>query len=174
MNRPVVFDYRPDRPKAASGARVPRGGPETGLSGRSRVEPSRATVEPEPPDGTSREQFLKAQLKAAYRGAGSTPINDAEESVTGRCLHPRFTWHLEALQWVREPYLTRRQVQIVELIYRDDRTIYEVGRRLGIGHSMVALDRHDALQTLIRIAWHDPAYMLPFRVYTRRHDDLPS
>ncbi|MGE0539734.1 MAG: hypothetical protein AB7R89_06110 [Dehalococcoidia bacterium] len=126
---------------------------------------------PEPPEGQSREQFTKAMLKAAYRGAGSTPINSREESVTGRCLSERFTMHLDVLQWVQEPYLTRRQVQIVELIYRDDLTIREVAGRLNVHHVTVSRDRHDALETIIRIAWNDPGYHLPYRVYTTSQSD---
>lgn len=121
---------------------------------------------PEPPQGASREEWIKATLKSAYRGVGLTPINSRAESVTGRCLTERFTDQLEVLQWVAEPFLTRRQVRIVELIYRDDRLIGEVASRLNVNRSTVGRDRHDALETLIRIAYHEPDYQLPWRVYT--------
>jgi len=144
---------------------------ERGDGGRMDDEAQRHAVYPEPPDGQSREQWVKANLKAAYRGAGSTPINSREESVTGRCLSERFTLHLEVLQWVQEPYLTRRQVQIVELIYRDDRHIREVAARLGVHHVTVSRDRHDALEAIIRIAWNEPGYHLPYRDYTTSRPD---
>lgn len=123
---------------------------------------------PEPPDGQSREQYVKALLKAACRGAGSVPLNSDEESETGKCLSEAFTWQLDVLQWVAEPYLTQRQVAIVWLLYQHDLLIAEVARRLGVHHATVARDRHDALQTIIRIAWDDPDYQLPWRVYTSR------
>lgn len=126
----------------------------------------------EPPGGATREEYIKANLKAAYRGAGSTPINSRQETVTGRALSDRFTWQLEVLQWVAEPFLTHRQVQIVELIYRDDLLLAEVADRLNVNRVTVSRDRHYALETLIRIAYHDPSYSLPWRVY-RRPDSHP-
>lgn len=124
----------------------------------------------EPPQGATREEWIKAMLKAAYRGAGATPINSRITSDVGLCLSDRFTDHLEVLQWVKSPPLTERQVRIIELIYRDDRLIQEVAARENVRHSTIARERHDALETLIRIAWDEPDYHLPYRVYSRNRE----
>lgn len=152
-NRP-----RPARPYRPLPPRVPR------------PTPPNDAPWPEPPHGISRRRYVWAMLKEAYRGAGLTPINCREETETGRALHPRFVDQLEVRHWVREPYLTARQVQIVELIARDDRLTVEIAERLDVGESTVKRDIHDATETLIRAAWAEPGFVLPYRVYTRRPD----
>lgn len=122
---------------------------------------------PEPPQGATREEHVKAMLKAAYRNPGSTPINSRETTVTGRALSERFTDQLDVLAWVREPYLTARQVVIVELIFRDDLTLEETARALHLTRSAVSQEKRQALQAIIRIAWNEPEWVLPYRFYTR-------
>jgi DNA-binding CsgD family transcriptional regulator len=100
-------------------------------------------------------------LKAAYRSAGRTPINIRAQSATGWCLHPRFTDHLEVRQWIQPPYMTDRQITVLELIAKDDLFTDEIAKRLHVSERTVKRDKHAALQTLIRLAWGEPDYVLP-------------
>ena len=123
------------------------------------------TTYPEPAGGATREEAVKAYLKAAYRNPGSTPMNSRETTATGRALSERFTNQLDVLSWVREPYLTARQANIIRAIFLYDWTLEETAQFLCLHRSTVSEDKHAALQTLIRIFWDEPDYVLPRRSY---------
>jgi DNA-directed RNA polymerase specialized sigma subunit len=133
---------------------------------------TRADTYPEPPHGMSRGEFIKALLKSAYRNPEAIRMTSRATSATGRQLTQRFTDRLDATAWVCEPYLTQRQVRVILLIMKYDLTVEETARRLRCGRSTVSRDKHDALETIIQIAYHDPDFRLPWRVY--RKDDTPD
>jgi DNA-directed RNA polymerase specialized sigma subunit len=111
------------------------------------------------PDGT-REEAVKAMLKEAFRSPERIgQMTSRHTDATGRRLSDRAASHLEVLTWVRTPYLTYRQVRVVELYFRDDLTNEEVGKRLGIHRSTVVEEKRAAVQALIRIIWADPTYI---------------
>jgi hypothetical protein len=113
------------------------------------------------------EQHMKGLLKGTLRPPWNVAINNRQETVTGRALSNGMTDRLDISAFARPPYLTEQQTMILVLMYGpDDLTQQEVADRLNTYRSTVSRQRHDAIETLIRIYFQRPDYVLPWRVYS--------
>lgn len=120
-----------------------------------------------PESDRSREEELAAALKDGYHNTDDVTINSRITTATGRGLGRRMTNRLEAKTFVCPPHLTATQVTIIERFFRDDRLISEIANELHMKRPAISTLRHDAMQTLIRIIWDDPIYVLPWRIQRR-------
>lgn len=123
---------------------------------------------PEPPDGASRLERMKANLKAYLRGPSIYQLTSREETATGRALSRFFTDYLEIRKSLTNNGLTPVQRMILWWQYGpDDLTIAEIARRLNLHYVTVYRYRHAALEYLIRVYYDEPEYVLPHRTYER-------
>lgn len=148
---------------------VPLRRPFRPLPPQSALGPTDEGSRPEPPNGVSREEWIKGQLKGAYRRIFDGAMNGPEDSVTGCALADRFVDWLDLRRWVAYNTLTRTQRRILFLLYGPqpegaaERTIQDVAALLSLRRWEVSALRHDALEYLCRDYWDDPAYVMPWR-----------
>jgi DNA-directed RNA polymerase specialized sigma24 family protein len=125
----------------------------------------------EPPDGASREQWIKARLKSYLRSPLLYRLNSREETVTGRALSREFTDLLDVRTFLALSHLSDMQRKIIVMQYGIwDMTIAEIAARLNCHTMTVYRQRHSALEYLIRIYYDEPEYVLPRRSYVRERD----
>ena len=122
----------------------------------------------EPPNGETREIWIKSRLKSYLRGPSIAQLTSREETATGRALSRFFTDYLEIRKSLTNDGLTPVQRMILWWQYGpDDLTIAEIARRLNLHYVTVYRYRHAALEYLIRVYYDEPDYVLPHRTYER-------
>lgn len=122
----------------------------------------------EPPEGQSREQWMKSRLKTYFRDPVIYQLVSREETMTGRGLSRFFTDLLDVKTIFALGHLTDMQRRILLLHYGpDELNIQEVAHQVNMHRSTVYRQRHDALEYLIRVYYDEPEYHLPWRVETR-------
>lgn len=119
---------------------------------------------PEPPNGETREIFIKSRLKTYLRDPVIYQMCSREETVTGRALSRFFTDLLDIKAILAMGHLSETQKRIIALQYGpDDLTIAEIARRLNRHYVTIYRQRHAALEYLCRVYWDEPEYVLPKR-----------
>jgi hypothetical protein len=105
-----------------------------------------------------RTEWITSRLKTALRGPAIEQRTTREETATGRSLFRFFP----------DDGLTPVQRILLWWHYGpDDLTIAEIARRLRLPYVAVERERHAALESLIRVCFDEPAYVLPHRTDER-------
>lgn len=122
----------------------------------------------EPPDGQSREQWIKSRLKTILRDPVIFQMCSREETATGRALTRFFTDYTDIKMILALGHLDATQQRIIALQYGPpDLPIDEVARMVNRDRSTVYRRRHYALEYLIRVYYDEPEYVLPWRNQAR-------
>jgi DNA-directed RNA polymerase specialized sigma24 family protein len=122
----------------------------------------------EPPDGASREQWIKSRLKTYLRYPSLYRLTSREETATGRALSRVFVDLMDIRTFLALGHLSDTQKKILVMQYGiKDMTIAEIADRLNCHSMTVYRQRHAALEYLIRVYYDEPGYVLPHRAYVR-------
>jgi hypothetical protein len=106
-----------------------------------------------------RTEWITSRLKTALRGPAIEQRTTREETATDE---------LEMKQSLLNDGLTPVQRILLWWHYGpDDLTIAEIARRLRLPYVTVERERHAALESLIRVCFDEPAYVLPHRTDER-------
>lgn len=118
----------------------------------------------EPPNGESREMWLKSRLKRYLRDPVIFRMVSRGETVTGREISREIVdfCDIRALLWM--DHLDRTQRIILLSQYGPDEcTLEEAGYRAGVSLRTAFRKRHQALQAIGRRYYDDPTWEMPWR-----------
>lgn len=118
----------------------------------------------DPPDGQSREQWLKSRLKTYLRDPVIFRMVDRGETVTGRELSRTIVDYCDVRACLVLELLDRDQITIILAQYGpDDCTLEEAARRASISLPTAYRKRHAALQAIGRRYYDEPEWEMPRR-----------